>query len=479
MRTEGCANQPDRYSRAMSATLPKARRWLILAPVAALICTSASWTHYAITGSFRLAEEPRSAVLTQMSILASAGLLLLGASCLAMFRHIDAALLRPVFRSALAVHVCLLFALPLFSNDLFTYLLYGELAARGLDMRVATPADLGDPELVALTSWGEQASVYGPLSNLLFSFVGHIGHKFSKPLLVSGICYKLITGALDALGLYGLYRHVLRSPSPGALRGFALFALNPLLAWEVAGQGHNDGLVVAFATFYVLSNNNGWKAASVVHLTLGTLAKFVLGPAVAIHLSAVARTDLRRALRLALLAASIALAFYGPAYLDSQGRFSVFPALRKDHFGSLSHAVLHVCHALGLLQDRVSFVVLLLSWVGKIIVMAVFALAIYRARRVEQVPHCTFVVLLAAICTSNVLAPWYLCWLLPFVAREEDRRWQVLVLAITLVGSVALGIPRLVLLLPACQLAGLLALLLWMAPPKHRTSFVNFVTRRA
>src|SRR5437016_4611045 len=129
------------------------RIWLRLAPGAGLRCTLATWLHFWLSGGLRLQEYPRSSALTQSSLLAAAGLVLLGLSCYALYRTAEATQLKLVLTSALVLHVCLLFALPLYSTDMFTYLLYGEMAARGLDVHTLGPSALGDSTLVALTTW--------------------------------------------------------------------------------------------------------------------------------------------------------------------------------------------------------------------------------------------------------------------------------------------------------------------------------------
>jgi hypothetical protein len=64
-----------------------------------------------------------------------------------------------------------------------------------------------------------------------------------------------------------------------------------------------------------------------------------------------------------------------------------------------------------------------------------------------------------------IVSPWYLTWLIPFAAAEADRRWQDLILQITLVSAPSRCVPLLWLVLPLCQGVGLLALLVWMRMP--------------
>jgi hypothetical protein len=398
-------------------------------------------------------------------LLAASGLVILGVCCVSVFRMREMPSLRAVLRSSLVVHACMLTALPLFSTDLFTYLAYGEIAARGMNPHSVGPAALVDSPLIPLANWAYTPSVYGPVADSFMAIAGRVGHWLASPIWAAGACYKLLTGILDIGGLVMLYGYARQQKAEWALRGFGLMALNPLLAWEVAGQGHNDALVVFASVVYLCTAERPRDALAVLALTLGTLSKFVLGPVVALHLWQVLRRDWKHfaalaALTLGVAAATYALTWSGPDTLATWLR----PFRQESAFKaatSLTGVLLKVLDAIHA-GDRVKAIAYVsVVWAGHIFVIGLALLLVWRTHTVKDVTLSALGVFIALLSTAPVLAPWYLTWLVPFAAVQRDRRWQVLVLGMTVAAAPAHGAPGLWLVLPACQVVGLAALLRW------------------
>lgn len=435
--------------------------WLLLAPLAAAICTLASWAHYWLTGSLRLQAFPRGTVLEWTAFVAALGLLLLGACCVAVYRRVEERDLERVRNSALLVHAVMLLALPLYSSDLFTYLAYGELGARGMSPHLVGPAALGDSPLLELTTWHGMPSAYGPVSNLLSLIAAYIGQWTGSPLWIAGISYKALTGLIDFTGLLVLFGLVRRSASPVLVRGFALYALNPLLAWEVAGQAHNDVLVVVFAVVALWAIQRQREGLTILALVGGALSKFVLAPSAAFQLVAIARKDLWRAARLGLLAVAIGVGCYLPRVLSSPDLASLLPPLRTDDFGSLLRIINGVLRFVDAAPETFAGARVAYVWAGRVVLIVVAFALLWSVRSTEDVPRASLLMTLAIISTTSVLEPWYLTWLIPFAAVEADRRYQRLVLALTLCAAPSMGLWRMYLVLPLCQVIGLITLLLW------------------
>jgi alpha-1,6-mannosyltransferase len=440
--------------------------WLWLAPAAALLCTSSSWVHFLSSGSLQLQEFPMSSALYATRTMATIGLVLLGVACVAAYRASESLSPRRVLVTALIVHVVMLGALPLTSTDLFSYLAYGEMSVRGMNPHRFGPEALGDAVIVQYTQWRGQPSVYGPVADFLMSVAGHVAHWTRSPIWGGIICYKFISGALDICSLLIVYRLLGAGKDQGLRRGFVLFAMNPILAWEVAGQAHNDGLVVFFVVLAVWAGRRGWSSATIGSLTLGTLSKFVLGPALLLSLRALARTDLRRAALLALGALALAAILYVPALSSGSGSGSWLPPqiTRNFEVGSLYSILAKVFTRLHAPANIVNLSFSAWAWGGRLVVGVLFIVLLVRVRTFEDALLASLIVLLAALATSAAITSWYLAWVVPFAAVQKDRRWQDLTLAVTVAGAPAFGFGGLWLLLAASQAAVLVALWRWRAP---------------
>ncbi len=144
-----------------------------------------------------------------------------------------------------------LFLMPgVYTSDIFSYIMYGRIAAvYGANPYVAPPdAFPGDPIFTWVRPfWWGQPSVYGPLWTDLSWALTRLTDSLS--LTDQVLAYKLLMNAsyLVDLGLVWWLLGRLR-PGDGTRRArvtaFAMFAWNPLLLFEIAGNGHNDALMV-------------------------------------------------------------------------------------------------------------------------------------------------------------------------------------------------------------------------------------------
>jgi alpha-1,6-mannosyltransferase len=462
-----------RFSRilpimAEDRQLAQSAVWQGAAVGGAVICTAATWLHYLLSGGLRLGEWPQTTALIVSKAVALIGLCTLGAVCAYVYRSAKVSDLRRILVCALVMHACLLPALPLFSTDLFTYLAYGELAARGMNPHLVGPIALGDSPLVPLANWPTTPSVYGPIADLLMSIAGHVGHWAGSPLWVAGIVYKLLIGVLDAVGVVLLFRMARRSNQDVLARGFALYALNPLVGWELLAQGHNDGLVVFFSIVFLraLDDENEYLAA--IALTLGSLSKFVLAPILMLFLWVVARRNLGRALLLGGLVLLLAVALYAPTWSGEATTTTWMRMIRQTgatgavrYTTSLTAVVsklLHALHAPSAIDDASynAFV-----WTSRAVVLACGVFFVVRLRDVRELGFASLVVFLAILSTATILAPWYITWMVPFAATQTESKWQNLTLGMTLLATLTHTVFGLWVVLAVAQILGLVALARW------------------
>jgi hypothetical protein len=153
-----------------------------------------------------------------------------------------------------------------FTTDLFSYAMYGEIAGRfGGSPYVQAPSDYPKHPLYLLINplWRDAPSVYGPVWIAISSLVGA---TLGGQLLAETLAYRLLADLSHWLNLAVLW-WALRRLRPGAEpRGLALYAWNPLVLFEFAGNGHNDGTMLVFLLLAL-----GWLARGRALLAWGAL----------------------------------------------------------------------------------------------------------------------------------------------------------------------------------------------------------------
>ena len=221
-----------------------------------------------------------------------------------------------VLAAALVFQTTLLFLPGLFSQDIFSYIAYGRLAAiYDLNPYVWPPSAIPRDAVLPWVAevWRTYAAPYGPVwLDVQWLMARAIG---SDSIVDQALAYRLLANALLlanlglawlALGRLTLLDHAQRATA------LALLAWNPLLLFEVAANGHNDVLMVTFSLLALLllgRSSNGVLSGAA--FTLGALVKYLSGVGlvwVAVACAARAFSWRAQALRLGLVGlVSIAL----------------------------------------------------------------------------------------------------------------------------------------------------------------------------
>lgn len=178
----------------------------------------------------------------------------------------------------------LLFMYPVGAADLFGYIFQGRLISEyGLNPFVTVPMDIeGDPFL-PYVAWRGETSHYGPLWELLAAGVSWLG---GNDLWNNILYYKLLVTASHAANAALVYA-ILRDLRPAwTLKGLIFYAWNPLVIFEVPGNGHHDALVATFILLAIFFLSRALRWAVFPALMLGVLTKFI--PALFFPLAAVA-----------------------------------------------------------------------------------------------------------------------------------------------------------------------------------------------
>lgn len=176
---------------------------------------------------------------------------------------------------ALAFQVTLFLAPGLFSTDLFSYAMYGRIAGvYDGNPFILVPSDFRGDRLTEWVhpQWLDAPSVYGPVWVDLSWAVGRMTQGLS--LADQVMAYKLLANSMHLVNV-GLVWALLHRTAPSArLVGVLLYAWNPLILFEFAGNGHNDVLMVTFLLAAFLCYQVGRPTLGLVPLAMSMLVKY-------------------------------------------------------------------------------------------------------------------------------------------------------------------------------------------------------------
>ena len=326
-----------------------------------------------------------------------------------------------IWGAALVFRLTVLPLAPSLSEDTARYRWQGVSQAAGANPYTAVPEDPRFSELRDVT-WPRvtgkaQPSVYGPVIELVNLHYFRLIRRFGMDPWTEVWMYKLLFALADlavALALMALLGGLGRS---AAL--VLVYLWSPLSITEFWIEGHNDALPVAFAVAALALVFRGRRVAAVVAVSLGALCKF--WPALLLPFVALARDGGRWRVEWRGLLASVPVAALACwPYRDGVGGLM---RILEGFIGSwrnndsLFGGILQVSgHDMGLAT-------------GIATVLAV--LAVIRIRLLHLPPVGAE---LAAICAVLFLSanclPWYLTWMLPFLAVHPNAPlllWTALV----------------------------------------------------
>ena len=177
---------------------------------------------------------------------------------------------------ALVFNATLLFMHPVGAADLFDQIFRGRILAHYGANPFITPPNVfpDDPLRPWVGGWAHTGSPYGPTWEYLAAVAAWLA---GADLWANLILFKvLVIGAYA--GAAGLLWATLRRLRPDwAARGLLLFAWNPLVLFETAGNGHNDMVMIAalLGALYLLVRGGRWAVLAPAALMLAALVKFV------------------------------------------------------------------------------------------------------------------------------------------------------------------------------------------------------------
>jgi len=201
---------------------------------------------------------------------------------------------------------------------------------------------------------------------------------------------------------------------------------NPLLAWEVAGQGHNDGVMILFTLLFVVALQRGRPWAAGAWLLLALAAKTAMLPvAFFFALSCLGPVRARGYVVLCVTGclALVALWWAYPSLALPLGYAVSAPAAARRLMNSIPALIFTTAQLRG---DRLALAAYRTYWLGALLVVVAVAIAYGRkmtdGRAVIEYGF-RFLLLLVLVFSPN-LQPWYFAWPLPLAAFSENAGLQ-------------------------------------------------------
>jgi hypothetical protein len=228
--------------------------------------------------------------------------------------------------------ISMIFMYPVGAADLFDQIFRARLLTEyGLNPFTTLPSSIAGDPFQPFVAWRGEASPYGPVWEALAGFASWLG---GDSLWNNLVLFKLLVVVAYGVSVALTYG-ILRAYKPDwALRGTLFFAWNPLVIFEVAGNGHNDAIVITFllAAVYLFVLAKRW--AVIPALMAGALTKFVPVLLVPVAAAAIWRDRVRVGYNLAIggvMALGLAVILYAPFWTGFQsigalGRQSLFTA---------------------------------------------------------------------------------------------------------------------------------------------------------
>jgi hypothetical protein len=344
----------------------------------------------------------------------------------------DGALPALLWGFAILFRLGVLFQPPFYSDDLYRYLWDGHVQAAGhLNPYRYAPSDPAVAglriEALGKVNHPEVPTLYPPVAQIFFAVVSALGG--------SALLLKSCLVVCD-LTVIQVIRAMLRRA--GAHEGrIALVAWSPLVVTEVAGNGHLDALAILLLLLGIhLIIEARWRVSTIL---LGLAAGAKLVP-LAVFPALARRVPGRFWWIPFAVLLGVTLPYAGAGGSLAQGLWEY--AGRWRHNDSLFGILLGMIEAVdpttalksaifwlqqhlgdsGMIQAlyRTVYPVYLARWSAAAL-WGVLALEVFR-RRLPPLRG-SFLLLTAALLFSPTVHPWYVLWVVPFLALRPDPAW--------------------------------------------------------
>ena len=320
---------------------------------------------------------------------------------------------------ALLFRLTLLPALPDLSDDYYRYIWDGNLVAKGVSPYAHAPADpeladrgFVDNALLGKLNSKDFHSVYPPLSQLVFLCGGWF-YEVSE-LAPSFLMMKSLFVLMEFTGLCFLITALRRTST--SVSAMILYAWNPLVIIEIAGQGHTEGAMVLGMGLAAHAACSGRAAISWLGLTLAAMTKLLPFAFVPLWL----RYFRGRGLWLGLtVAIALCVPFWTPSLIGTYESVQLYVQYFEFNAG-LYFTIKQILYWFTG-DDWSKQIGPLLRWV-----FAAIAIGIYLFHRVDgpqRLLQASLLLFSAYLITATTVHPWYVTWVLPLIPFTPMLRW--------------------------------------------------------
>jgi len=300
---------------------------------------------------------------------------------------------------------------PSLSTDVYRYVWDARAQEAGINPFVYPPnapevRDLYDTN-ASFINHQEISTIYPPVSQAAF----RVAHALAPGPLGMKVLFGLIDLAIPLIAFAAL------RPPPGArLAAAVLLAWHPLSVIETAGSGHNDPLAIALVLGAIACARSGYAMRAGALLGAAAAAKtmpILLAPLFAIALGR------RGAVRFATGLAAVTAFAYFPFADAGAALFRGLAAYSLDlEFNAGLYALVRAAIPAGGGPDS--------AWAlapRLLPLLPALAAPLYWRLARGDLARAAFWTLGTLILVSSQVHPWYLLWILPFVAVRPSRAW--------------------------------------------------------
>ena len=346
-----------------------------------------------------------------------------------------------VITGALGSGVALLFMYPFGAADLFDNILHARIFAfyQGnpfINLIRQYPADPFYP----YTAWRLSPSAYGPLWEWT---AGQAVKLAGNDILASIFVFKLLPALFWALSVAVAGIMLKRAGKRLALPSLLLFAWNPLVLYEVWGNGHNDMMMAFFILLAAWMMMEKRYTLAIVALVAGTLVKYIpvlLIPAAGL-IALRALPDNRRRIRFILSSSVLSVVLTAVSFKPFWDGLQTLSIERRSEMlsGSLPSAIYSILvdgtWKLGSIETaHIISIILAILTVSWAVIMGLRAMRKPTAQ--SFINHSFYILMFYLLVTCGWFQQWYAIWplvLLPFL--EPAARKLVLVLGFSVLGK--------------------------------------------
>jgi hypothetical protein len=317
-----------------------------------------------------------------------------------------------IFVAAVLFRICLIPTTPVLSSDIYRYVWEGRVQMQGKNPYLYPPtaeelAGLRDKVIYPHINRPSYTTVY-PAGAQIFFLISHA-----------------ITGDnLYALkGLFVLFDVLTMFVLIGLMRAYGLeeirvfiYAWNPLVIYEIANSGHLEGLVglVVLLSFYLYALDR--KTAAVLILTLASSMK--LYPALLLPVLVNRGERIRASLIFSGCFLVLYLPYFWTAGKKILGFLPIYFGKPYESFNlGLKYFLMHILPGLDyLFLTKVFF---------GIILMVALVFFLKQKDKEQAVKYGYIMLCFLLIFMPASLHPWYVLWLIPFLAFYPAIAWVI------------------------------------------------------